>query len=149
MVAVLWDSSSWLINCEINIRTLHYTCSSPNSRRGQHHLIAGSIFVFYYHMDISLQSRERKLESDQEQTDFNRRARERLQDTPHGHLRASEGALASLRPAGRSSSASASIFQAAAPQDWNLCLPKRVVSLAPRSSCFPFHFSSGKPQFRG
>jgi hypothetical protein len=47
---------------------------------------------------------------EQEQVDFNRRVRERLQDKPRRHLGASEEALANLAPAGGTTIATAFIF---------------------------------------
>jgi len=71
-------------------------------------------FVFYYHLtslfEVDTGNPTVTRCCEREQVDFNRRFRERLQDTPRGHPRASDEALANLGPAGRTTTATAFIL---------------------------------------
>jgi len=71
-------------------------------------------FVFYYHLtslfEVDTGNPRVTRCCEQEQVDFNRRVRERLQDTPRRHPRAFEEALANLGPAGGTTTSAAFIF---------------------------------------
>jgi len=100
-------------------------------------------FVFYYHLtslfEVDTGNPRVTRCCEQEQVDFNRRVRERLQDTPRRHPRAFEEALANLGPAGGTTNFYCLHPSAAASRDWYLCPPERVVLSAPRSSLSPFY----------
>jgi hypothetical protein len=69
--------------------------------------------VFYCHLTSLFEvdtGNPRVTRCCEQEVDFNRRVREKLQDTQRRHLRASEEALANLGPAGGTTTATAFIF---------------------------------------